>query len=153
MNDPRIDVERRGLLLAYLTIGWNSLEGVIAVGDGIIAGSIALLGFGVVSVIEGSSDAIILWRLASGSVAKAISRCVLCDTVSKSETRTNRLYDIFFLLLSLKSFKDIVNTFFRRQYRNVDNRKRQRLINIGNQLVDPFLRRRILSSCIVLDQS
>jgi hypothetical protein len=60
VNDPRIDVERRGLLLAYLTIGWNSLEGVIAVGDGIIAGSIALLGFGVVSVIEGSSDAIIL---------------------------------------------------------------------------------------------
>ena len=57
---------RLGRRLAYLTIGWNSLEGIIAVGAGILAGSIALVGFGVDSVIEVSSGAIILWRLASG---------------------------------------------------------------------------------------
>lgn len=57
---------RRGRVLAYLTIIWNSLEGIIAVGAGILAGSIALVGFGVDSVIEVSSGAIILWRLASG---------------------------------------------------------------------------------------
>ena len=57
---------RRGKLLAYLTILWNSLEGVIAVVAGVMAGSIALVGFGVDSVIEVSSGAIILWRLASG---------------------------------------------------------------------------------------
>lgn len=57
---------RRGRILAYLTIVWNSLEGIIAVGAGIVAGSIALVGFGVDSVIEVSSGAIILWRLASG---------------------------------------------------------------------------------------
>lgn len=57
---------RRGRLLAYLTIGWNSLEAIIAVGAGIVAGSIALVGFGFDSVIEVSSGAIILWRLASG---------------------------------------------------------------------------------------
>lgn len=62
----RIPTERRGRLLAYLTIGWNSLEAIIAVGAGIIAGSIALVGFGFDSVIEVSSGAIILWRLASG---------------------------------------------------------------------------------------
>ena len=55
----------RGRLLAYLTIVWNSLEGIIAIGAGIAAGSIALVGFGVDSVIEVSSGAIILWRLAS----------------------------------------------------------------------------------------
>ncbi len=60
------DAERRGRKLAYLTIIWNSLEGIIAVGAGIVAGSIALVGFGVDSVIEVSSGAIILWRLASG---------------------------------------------------------------------------------------
>lgn len=56
----------RGRLLAYLTILWNSLEGIIAVSAGVLAGSIALVGFGVDSVIEVSSGAIILWRLASG---------------------------------------------------------------------------------------
>lgn len=57
---------RRGRRLAYLTIIWNSLEGIIAVSAGILAGSIALVGFGVDSVIEVSSGAIILWRLVSG---------------------------------------------------------------------------------------
>lgn len=56
----------RGNKLAWLTIIWNSLEGIIAVGAGIMAGSIALVGFGIDSVIEVSSGAIILWRLASG---------------------------------------------------------------------------------------
>lgn len=57
---------RRGRGLAYLTIIWNSFEGIIAIGAGIVAGSIALVGFGVDSVIEVSSGAIILWRLSSG---------------------------------------------------------------------------------------
>ena len=64
--DNRFNAERRGRWLAYLTIGWNSLEAIIAVGAGLVAGSIALVGFGVDSVIEVTSGAIILWRLASG---------------------------------------------------------------------------------------
>lgn len=55
---------RCGRRLAYLTIIWNSLEGIIAVGAGLWAGSIALVGFGIDSVIEVSSGTIILWRLA-----------------------------------------------------------------------------------------
>ena len=54
---------RRGRALEYLTIGWNSLEGLIAIGAGLFAGSIALVGFGVDSVIEVSSGAALLWRL------------------------------------------------------------------------------------------
>lgn len=57
---------RRGRILEYITITWNSLEGIIAIGAGIMAGSIALVGFGVDSVIEVSSGAIILWRLSAG---------------------------------------------------------------------------------------
>ena len=49
-----------------MTIVWNSLEGLVAVLAGVFAGSIALVGFGVDSVIEVSSGAIILWRLVSG---------------------------------------------------------------------------------------
>ncbi len=58
--------EQTGRRLEYLTIGWNSLEAIAAVAAGLIAGSIALVGFGIDSVIEVSSGAIILWRLVSG---------------------------------------------------------------------------------------
>jgi divalent metal cation (Fe/Co/Zn/Cd) transporter len=54
---------RRGRWLEYLTIGWNLLEAVIAIGAGLVAGSIALVGFGLDSIIEVSSGAALLWRL------------------------------------------------------------------------------------------
>ena len=56
---------RRGRQLEYLTIGWNSLEAAVAIGAGLLAGSIALVGFGVDSVIESLSGAVLLWRLAA----------------------------------------------------------------------------------------
>lgn len=65
-NIPTTKQVRRGRRLAYITIGWNSLEGILAVGAAIFAGSVALVGFGVDSVIEVSSGAIVLWRLVSG---------------------------------------------------------------------------------------
>ncbi|HXH68937.1 MAG TPA: cation transporter [Pyrinomonadaceae bacterium] len=60
------DMLRRGRNLEYLTIGWNSLEAIIAVSAGLIAGSIALVGFGFDSVIESLSGAFVLWRLLAG---------------------------------------------------------------------------------------
>ena len=59
----RADNVRRGRWLEYLTIGWNSLEAIIAIGAGLLAGSIALVGFGLDSIIEVSSGAALLWRL------------------------------------------------------------------------------------------
>ncbi len=54
---------RRGVWLEYFTVGWNSLEAVVAIGAGLLAGSIALVGFGLDSIIEVVSGAILLWRL------------------------------------------------------------------------------------------
>jgi len=54
---------RRGLRLEILTLAWNSLEAVVAIAAGWIAGSIALIGFGLDSVIESASGAVLLWRL------------------------------------------------------------------------------------------
>lgn len=54
---------RRGLLLEAFTIGWNSLEAVVAIGAGLAAGSIALVGFGLDSVIEVAAGATLYWRL------------------------------------------------------------------------------------------
>ena len=61
----RASLVRRGRRLEYFTIGYNSLEGLIAVAAGVIAGSIALVGFGFDSLIEVTSGAVLLWRLNS----------------------------------------------------------------------------------------
>ena len=57
----------RGRRLEYFTIGWNTLEGLIAVAAGAIAGSISLVGFGVDSFIEVTSGVALLWRMSVDS--------------------------------------------------------------------------------------
>ena len=54
---------RRGILLEYFTIGWNLIEGFVAVGSGIVAGSPSLIGFGFDSFIESTSGVALRWRL------------------------------------------------------------------------------------------
>jgi divalent metal cation (Fe/Co/Zn/Cd) transporter len=53
----------RGLSLEYFTVVWNLLEAAVALVSGAVAGSIALIGFGLDSLIEVSSGTILLWRL------------------------------------------------------------------------------------------
>jgi divalent metal cation (Fe/Co/Zn/Cd) transporter len=65
-SEDHADAARRGRNLEYLTIGWNSLEAVAAIGAGVLAGSIALVGFGFDSVIESLSGGVLLWRLFAG---------------------------------------------------------------------------------------
>lgn len=59
----RCIIARRGQRLEYFTIVWNSIEGMAALISGILAGSVALVGFGLDSVIEVISGAALLWRL------------------------------------------------------------------------------------------
>ena len=54
----------KGRWLEYLTIAWNSAEGLVAVLAGATAGSISLVGFGVDSFIEVASGAALLWRMS-----------------------------------------------------------------------------------------
>ncbi len=65
-RSPRASLLRRGRALEYLTLGWNSIEAVVAITAGVLAGSTALVGFGVDSVIESTSGAVLLWRLQDG---------------------------------------------------------------------------------------
>lgn len=53
---------RRAQLLATTSVAYNTIEAVIAVSAGLVAGSIALVGFGLDSVVEVSSGLIILWQ-------------------------------------------------------------------------------------------
>ncbi|WP_437979186.1 cation transporter [Sorangium sp. So ce295] len=59
----RTELLQRALRLEYLTVGWNVVEGVIAVTAALAAGSVALLGFGVDSFVESLSGSVLIWRL------------------------------------------------------------------------------------------
>ena len=91
---------RRGKLLEYLTIAYNSLEGVIAVGAGIVAGSIALVGFGFDSAIEVFASLLLVWRLHAGE---------------KAEKRALRLVGVSFLVLAAWVTFDAAKSLIRRE--------------------------------------
>src|SRR3989449_8322062 len=59
----RVAVLRRGLALEGVTVGYNALEGIVAIAAGLAAGSVALTGFGIGSVIEVTSGVVLWWRL------------------------------------------------------------------------------------------
>jgi len=59
----RAILARQGRRLEYFTIAWNSIEAITALASGILAGSVALVGFGLDSIIEVISGAALLWRL------------------------------------------------------------------------------------------
>ena len=81
----------RGRRLEYLTIAWNGFEAAVALAAGCLAGSVALVGFGLDSVIEVASAFILLWRLQPDTTPQR--REVV-------EGRAHRLVGICFLLLA-----------------------------------------------------
>ena len=56
-------LQRRALFLSYFTVGYNISEGVVSILAGLLAGSIALIGFGLDSFIESLSGGVMIWRL------------------------------------------------------------------------------------------
>jgi divalent metal cation (Fe/Co/Zn/Cd) transporter len=78
----------RGRRLEYMTLGWNLVEAVVAVGSGLMAGSTALIGFGVDSLIESTSGGVLLWRLSASEVGE------------RREGIALRLVGVSFLLLA-----------------------------------------------------
>ena len=62
------ELARRVRLLSWLSLGAMSVEGIVAIGAGIMAGSIALVGFGLDSAIEGFASVIIIWRFTGSRV-------------------------------------------------------------------------------------
>ena len=61
--NERARTVRRATLLNRLTIGWNAVEGVVAIGAGVAASSVGLIAFGLDSGIEVSAALILAWRL------------------------------------------------------------------------------------------
>jgi len=85
----RADQLHVGRRLEYFTLGWNLTEAAVAIGAGLFAGSIALIGFGIDSLIESLSGGILLWRLQS------------TNTDESREQLAYKLVGISFFLLAL----------------------------------------------------
>jgi divalent metal cation (Fe/Co/Zn/Cd) transporter len=62
-SDPgRSELVRRAKVLARLGLGWHAIEAAVAIGAGLAASSVALVGFGADSVVESAAGLIVLWR-------------------------------------------------------------------------------------------
>ena len=92
-----LSAARKAKALSWLSLVWMSLEGGIAIAAGIAAGSIALIGFGIDSAIEGVASVVIIWRFTG---ARALSNA--------AEERAQKLVAVqFFLLAPYVAFEAI----------------------------------------------
>jgi divalent metal cation (Fe/Co/Zn/Cd) transporter len=97
---------RRGQWLSWLTLGYNSLEGLLAIGAGVVTGSIALVGFGFDSVIEVSASLAALWRLNADVDPVARER---------AERLTLKIVGILFLALAVYVTWDALSALLKRE--------------------------------------
>ncbi|RDI74232.1 Cation efflux-type protein [Gaiella occulta] len=88
---------RRARLLSWISLAWMGAEGALAITAGVLAGSIALVGFGIDSFIEGIASLVIVWRFTGARLHSGAA-----------ERRAQRLVAIqFFLLAPYVSFEAI----------------------------------------------
>jgi divalent metal cation (Fe/Co/Zn/Cd) transporter len=93
---------RRAKLLSWASLAYMGLEGLVAVVAGIAAGSIALIGFGIDSAIEGFASVVIVWRFTG---SRTLSH--------RAEERAQKLVAIQFFLLApyvtVEAIRSLVN--------------------------------------------
>ena len=88
---------KRARLLSWISLVWMGAEGTVAIVAGIMAGSVALIGFGLDSAIEGFASVVIVWRFTGARMWSPAA-----------ETRAQRLVAIqFFLLAPYVAFEAI----------------------------------------------
>ena len=91
------ELARRVRLLSWLSLGWMTIEGAVAITAGVVASSIALVGFGLDSVVEGVASLIIVWRFSGHRVFS-----------HAAEQRSQKLVAVqFFLLAPYVGFESI----------------------------------------------
>ena len=103
MNVDRL--YKKGLCLEYFTVGYNILEAAVSIVFGSIANSIALISFGLDSIVESLSGLILIWRLSQhGKISEEVEE--------KIEKRATKLVAITFFVLGVyvlfQSAKDLI---------------------------------------------
>jgi divalent metal cation (Fe/Co/Zn/Cd) transporter len=79
----------RAKLLAWLGVGWHGIEAAIAIGAGVAASSIALVGFGADSLIESAAGFVLLWRFAASRASD-----------DRAEVRASKLIAVSFYVIA-----------------------------------------------------
>jgi len=139
--DERAHLLEGGLRLEYFSLVWNFLETFVGMAAGIAAGSVALIGFALDSVVESSSAAVLIWRLRNEGSAKW--------DVESIERRAVRLVAVAFWALAvyigIKATVDLIG----------QNRPEESTIGIGlaavSLIVMPLLASRKRASARALD--
>lgn len=80
---------RRARLLSWISLGWMGTEGIVGIATGVVAGSIALTGFGINAFIEGFASVVIVWRFTGSRMHSP-----------KAEARAHRIVAIQFFILA-----------------------------------------------------
>jgi divalent metal cation (Fe/Co/Zn/Cd) transporter len=80
---------RRARLLSWLSLAWMGTEGVVGIATGVIAGSIALTGFGINSFVEGFASVVIVWRFSGARLHS-----------ESAEARAHRIVAVQFFILA-----------------------------------------------------
>jgi divalent metal cation (Fe/Co/Zn/Cd) transporter len=88
-SPERAGLVKRAQTLAWVGLGWHVIEAAVAIGAGVAAGSIALLGFGVDSLIEAGAGIVVLWLMADAR-----------STSASAERRAQQLIAASFALLA-----------------------------------------------------
>ncbi|RPI39603.1 MAG: hypothetical protein EHM53_05100 [Methanoregulaceae archaeon] len=85
---------RTALLLEYFTVAYNIAEAVLSILFGMLAGSIALIGFGLDSIVESLSAVILIWRLQQHDTGTR-------DEEEKTEKTAQRFVAVTFFILGI----------------------------------------------------
>jgi divalent metal cation (Fe/Co/Zn/Cd) transporter len=102
-SDPnpgeRQQLIRRAKALSWLSLAWMTVEGTVAISAALVAGSVALLGFGIDSAIEAIASVIVIWRFTGSRKLSA-----------EAERRAQQLVAISFFLLAPYIAQDAIRT-------------------------------------------
>lgn len=101
MMSAREVAARRARMLSWLSLGYMTIEGAVAITAGVVAGSIALVGFGLDSVIEGFASVVIIWRFTGHRIHS-----------EAAELRAQKLVALqFFVLAPYVGFESVRDLF------------------------------------------
>jgi divalent metal cation (Fe/Co/Zn/Cd) transporter len=98
-----VRLARQAKLLSWASLGYMAVEGLVAIVAGIAAGSIALIGFGIDSAIEGFASVVIVWRFTG---SRTLSH--------QAEQRAQKLVAIQFFILApyvgIEAIRALINS-------------------------------------------
>ena len=93
MNNRASRLHRKALILSYFTVGYNVIEFIISIIAGVLSGSIALIGFGLDSLVESLSGGIMIWRFSKHGKISEKEEAII-------EGRAEKLVGYTFLILA-----------------------------------------------------